>query len=221
MSRAPGTFSMILISLVCTACGEKRYTAKPGAVLDVQNPAGAMVGFHGLFELAEVTSGWESVPSDNPTGGACLVTQDTRYPKPCDTNADCKVQAYTDVDGKLHVPGDQAFGYCLPYHKTSLPKTCWMKPSKTHCVKGVGLGKHSTPTVTETEARAYLGNDSKLSWRVVACLNGNDADHTPPPPCGEQPPPPPGERVELAGKEVPLVTKVPTLPGPLKPPPGN
>lgn len=226
MLRGTSLLATMSVTLFVAACGDKEYTARPGKVQRTRLPWGGLQ-VQGTFEIAEANPGETRVQSANPTGGACLVTQDTSSPSRCNADADCEVTAYRDVDGTLHVPGDEAYGYCLPYHDAALPKTCWIKPSKNYCVKGptIGLGKHNTPNIGEGQARAYLGHYSQLSWRVVACVNGNDADGHLPPGCGERWNEPlpntlrPNEKAELPGDENPAVSHVPPIRPPLTPPP--
>jgi len=220
MARGIGILAATTIPLFLAAC-DQSFTVRPGDVERI----GA--GFRGQFEIAVANPGEQSVSSFLGTGGACLVTQDPRWPKLCQKEADCEVSEYRDVDGNPHVPQKSAHGYCLPYHNPALPKTCWIKPSQAHCRIPVNPGKHFTPVITEGDARAYLGAGSQLSWRVVACVNGNDdktadvGDDIEKPPCAEpEKNLKPGERLELPGRENPEVSHVPALPPPLHPPSG-
>lgn len=217
MVRETGQLACIILPILLTACGNQQYTVRPGDVKDVllvsEKP-----GLRAEFEIALANPGEPSVASATGRGGGCMVTQDTRYPKHCKVDADCKPVSYVDVDGTTHTPHPSAYGYCMSYHNKNLPKTCWMKPSQAYCNIPVLPGKHSIGPVSAEQAYAYLGKDSKLSWRVGACVNGIDADGEAPPPCGEEDVVvKPGERLELAGKESPRVTKVPPLPPPLNP----
>jgi hypothetical protein len=213
---AAATFPMLI-----AACGE--YTVRPGEVEKGQLLGGT--GIQGPFEIALANPGEPTVTSQTGTGGACMVTQDPRTPRPCQTDADCRVEPYTDENGRKHVPHLSAYGYCLAYSNKALSstKSCWIKPSESYCLKRVGPGKHLISATSEYQARQYLGMHTQLTWRVVGCVNGNDDESTDnandkgKPPCGEANPKP-GERLELAGKEKPEITSVPPLPPPLHPP---
>lgn len=213
---AAATFPMLI-----AACGE--YTVRPGEVEKGQLVGGT--GIQGPFEIAFANPGEPSVSSQTGRGGACMVAQDPRWPKRCQADADCAVEPYTDENGRKHVPHASAYGYCLAYSNPAVAsvKSCWVKPSERYCIKGLSPGKHVIPAVGDDQARAYFGAGSRLSWRVVGCVNGNDDEAADAaidkgkPPCGERNPKP-GERLELPGKEKPEVLSVPPLPPPLHPP---
>jgi len=221
MPRRTVILAAATFPLLIAACGD--FTVRPGEVEKGQLVGGT--GIQGPFEIAFANPGEPTVSSQTGRGGACMVAQDPRWPKRCQTDSDCKVVPYTDENGTTHVPHASAYGYCLPYSNKAVAstKSCWVKPSERYCLKGVGPGKHIIPAVSQDGARAYLGAHSQLSWRVVGCVNGNDDENSDDsndkgkPPCGEANPKP-GERLELAGKEKPEVLSVPPLPPPLHPP---
>jgi len=114
------------------------------------------------------------------TGGACLIAQNRSTAKPCSSDDDCNKFPMTRApSGLLYDPTDKPgrYGYCV---RSSLEHgTCWWKPSYNNCkIPAFGPGKFVTPWITpyETLTLLRLPPNAKLSWRVVACLNGIDVD---------------------------------------------
>ena len=111
----------------------------------------------GAFEIRAPNPGEPSIAS-NGFGGACLVAQLPVQPKACHANQQCNIGHGDSMWG----------GYCLG-------GTCWVKPSENYCLKGVGVGQHSTPAVDASDAYAYAAANHEtppIKWRVLGCLNG-------------------------------------------------
>ena len=224
MANRASIIALVLFPI--TACNDQRFAVRPG---DVKSIDGGQV-LQGDFEIAIANPAEDSVLSLFGMGGACLITQDTRAVTLCEDDPECQPE-YRDVDGTVHSPGPFSHGYCLSYHNLPSVKTCWIKPSQDHCRIPVIPGNYKTSYTNQEEALAWFGAGSKLSWRVLVCVNGNDDESKDDAhdlavgvPCKEDHPQP-GERLERAGKEYPEIWQVPNVrrappSRPLCPPPG-
>jgi hypothetical protein len=151
----------------------------------LQVMTGAPRVLSGAFEIRPPNPGEPSVSSTG-FGGACLVAQLPVQAKSCTTNHQCDIVFGHDEP--------KWGGYCLGGQ-------CWVKPSEDYCLKGVGVGAHSTPAADASAVYAYAagkGTAPAIKWRVLGCINGvpvsKDSNALAPCPGG------PGEAVHDAGQ---------------------
>ena len=176
--------------LVLTSCGNNPNADSSenasGNLADArgggQPPAGAMTidaqkivsdpgsirTLHGEFVIRAARP---NEPSVNPAtlGGACLIAKIPVEGKSCNAQEEC------NVAGK-----PEWFGYCLGPDRlpTTQGGTCWVKLSdEKNCLKKVGEGDHSTPSMDMTAAYDYVAEKSPnwrkpIDWALLGCLNG-------------------------------------------------
>jgi hypothetical protein len=170
---APRELSLLAaIFLGTTGCGggnpsPPKMTNEPGVV---SAPAAGKLSGH--FEIRAALPGDPFIFSSG-MGGACLVAQYPVEPASCTKHTECALPPAGT--------GEQAFAYCIaesPGRPTAgggggIPPagagTCWFKPSKEFCLKGVGTGQWDTPAADAATVAAATG---VKKWRVLTCLNG-------------------------------------------------
>jgi hypothetical protein len=134
----------------------------PGVELTVkalQVTSSASRVLSGAFEIRPPNPGEASI-SSNGVGGACLVAQLPVQAKSCTTSRQCDI---VFGHGK-----PKWGGYCLGGQ-------CWIKASENYCLKGVGIGPHSTPPADASAVYDYAakkGESPPIKWRVLGCVNG-------------------------------------------------
>lgn len=125
----------------------------------LQVMSGAPRVLSGAFEIRPPNPGEPSISSTG-IGGACLVAQLPVQAKSCTTNHQCDI-VFGHNEPKWG-------GYCLGGQ-------CWVKPSENYCLKGVGVGAHSTPPADASAVYSYAaanGPTPAIKWRVIGCING-------------------------------------------------
>jgi hypothetical protein len=159
--------------------------AKPSAgamTIDPQkivSEAGSIRTLHGVFSIRAAKP---NEPALDPAtvGGACLLAKIPVEGKSCSSQEECNIPVPGQPDGW--------YGYCLGRDQvpTTLGGTCWVKLSdEQNCLKGVGAGNYSTPTMDVSAAYTYVAQHSPnwhkpIDWVLMGCLNGQ---FTGAPPC--------------------------------------
>ena len=146
---------------------EKKYKVEPISVVWERPPAHQPGDVSGTFKLVESADGYppSSIENGVPvvTGGACLVYQDKRSVKSCQSDADCSP------------PVAGGHGYCHPTEKQ-----CWFKDAPgsfpdnadgykvdAYCLKSGPVKSLHVDQVNKLQV--VNGHPAQYRWRITTC----------------------------------------------------
>jgi hypothetical protein len=171
---ASPALAALLVSVM--ACGQGGGNPNPPKMANVPgsvsaSPTGS-TKLTGHFEIRPAQAGDRFIFSSG-VGGACVLAQYPVSPRRCTRHSECELPAAGTGEGASSYCVQESPGSPLAGGGGGVPPsgagTCWFKPSKNFCLKGVGQGQHDTPTA---DSAAVAAANGVKKWRVFTCLNG-------------------------------------------------